>query len=132
MEDTKKLAQARRRRVRRLRFTAGLRDAALHHRAKLLVLLAYLLTVTWVWRNRGTFPFSFPKDGLSGMIFERCFSFAILVVCVTLFVEIIIALGMPRGASIIQNDLAEAGFSNAKGMPPLLLSVYKGVHEHSF
>ena len=130
MED-KKLAQTRRRHIRRLRFSAGLRDLTFHHRVKLLVVLGYLLGLVLVWCNRGALLMPFPKEGISGMILQWCVSLAILSVGVALLPEIIIELGTPRRTARIQNDMTEAGFTNAEGLPPLLLAAYKGAHDHS-
>lgn len=130
MED-KKLAQARRWHIHRLRFTAGLRDLTLHHRAKLLVVLGYFLGLVLVWCNRGALLMPFPKEGISGVILQWCVSLVILSVGVALLPEIIIALGTPRRTARIQNDMTEAGFTNAEGLPPLLLAIYKGTHNHS-
>lgn len=129
--NNKKLTQTRRRHIRRLRFAAGLRDIAIYHRAKTLILLAYLVAVIWVWCNREALPFPIPKDGVLGTIFQAVVSFGIIVVGVALLLEIIIALGTPRRASRIQDNLTEAGFTNDLNFPPLLLSAYKGTYEHS-
>lgn len=129
-DKNKKLAQTRRQHVRRVRFMAGLRNLAIHHRAKLLVLLAYLLAVVLVWHNRGILLFPFPGSGIFDTIIRRCFSLAILIVGVALLPEIIIALGIPWGTARIHDNLRQAGFVNAVELPPLLLSIYKGEYEH--
>lgn len=126
--NDKKLTQARQQHIRNLRFMAGLRDAATHHRAKLAVLLGYLLAAALVWGNWDKLLSPVANSGIPGMVFQGCASVAALIVGATAFVELIIAFGTPRAADKIQNDLKEAGFTNAAQIPPLLLSVYRWEH----
>jgi len=128
IRDTEKQAQARQRHIRRLRFMAGLRDAVTHHRAKLAVLLGYLLAAALVWGNWEKILSPVSNSSIPSMVFRGCASIAALIVGAAVFVELIIALGTPRAAYKVQNDLWEAGFTNAAKIPPLLLSVYRWEH----
>ncbi len=121
MED-KKLAEARRRAIRRHRFTAGLREIITCHRAKAIIFLAYLLGTSWAWVNRDK-----ALTLLSGgyPLLYHGLSLTLLLVALVLLVEIIIALGTPRRAAQIQAALVEAGFVNSSRLPPLLFSVHK-------
>lgn len=129
--EKKKLDRARRQHVRRLRFMAGLRNLATLNPAKLLALLGYLLAVVWVWCSRGTLPLPFSNGDIFDTMFRSCFSLVILLIAGVLLPEVIIALGTPLGATRIQNDLTEAGFTNSVGLPPLLLCAYKGESKRS-
>ncbi len=121
MED-KKLAEARRREIRRHRFSSGLREIITYHRAKALILLAYLLGVLWGWINRGK-VLTLLSEGHP--LLYHGLSLTLLLVALVLLVEIIIALGTPRRAAKIQAALVEAGFVNSSRLPPLLFSVHK-------
>lgn len=121
-ENTKKLTEANRRHIRRLRFTAGLREMTIYHRAKALVPLAYLLALFLAWANRGAVlaPISCGKP-----LVYHSMGFALLFAGLVALMEIIIILGTPRGAAKMQNSLVEAGFVNSSRLPPLLLSIRK-------
>lgn len=67
MED-KKLAQAKRRSIRRQRFRAGLREITIYHRGKALIPLAYLLLLAWVWGKRA--KILMPISGDSGLLYH--------------------------------------------------------------
>lgn len=121
MED-KKLAEARRREIRRHRFSSGLREIITYHRAKALILLAYLLGVLWGWINRGK-VLTLLSEGHP--LLYHGLSLTLLLVALVLLVEIIITLGTPRRAAKIQAALVEAGFVNSSRLPPLLFSVHK-------
>lgn len=121
MED-KKLAEARRRAIRRHRFAAGLREIITYHRAKAIILLAYLLGTSWAWMNRGKVLTLF--SGGYPLLYHGL-SLTLLLAALALLVEIIIALGTPQRAAQIQAALVEAGFVNSSRLPPLLFSVHK-------
>lgn len=125
MED-KKQAQARRREIHRRRFAAGLREITIHHRAKALIPLVYLLALTWAWINRA--KVLAPLTGGDRLVYHSV-SFALLLVALVLLVEIIVALGTPRRAAKIQAALVEAGFVNSTRTPPLLFSVRKAADQ---
>ena len=127
-QDKDKLTRVRLRHVRYLRFSAGIRELAIHHRAKLVILVGYLLVIAFMWAIRGLIPLPIPNGSISEIVLRECISIAILIVGVAIFIEIIIALGRPRDASVIENNLIEAGFTNDTGIPPLLLATYKGKH----
>lgn len=118
--EQKKLTEAKRREVRRQRFTAGLREVITYHRAKALVPLAYLLALVWAWTKRGV-----TLNTLSGgnSLAYHSLSIALFLVALVFFAEIIIALGTPQKVDKIQASLIEAGFVNSSGVPPLLFSV---------
>lgn len=118
--EQKKLTEAKRREVRRQRFTAGLREVITYHRAKALVPLTYLLALVWAWTKRGVALNTLLGDN---SLAYHSLSLALLLVALVLFVEIIIALGTPQKAEKIQASLIEAGFVNSSGVPPLLFSV---------
>lgn len=120
-KDTKKQVAARRRKVRRQRFTAGLRDMTTYHRAKALIPLAYLLILALLWANRSRALV--PLLGC-GMLYH-CVSFVLLFMGIVSLGEIIIILGKPIGAEKVENALIEAGFVNSTRKPPLLFSIHK-------
>lgn len=121
-ENTRKLTEARRRHIRRLRFTAGLQEMTTYHRAKALVPLAYLLVLFLAWTNRGAVLTHISSD--EPLVYHSM-GFALLFVGLVALVEIIIVLGTPRGSAKIENALVEAGFVNSSRLPPLLFSVRK-------
>lgn len=125
-ENTKKLTEVRRRHIRRLRFTAGLREMTTYHRAKALVPLAYLLALFLAWVNRSAVLTHISSD--EPLVYHSM-GFALLFVGLVALVEIIIVLGTPRGSAKIENALVEAGFVNSTRTPPLLFSVRKAADQ---
>lgn len=128
MNGTKKPTAAQRRKMRRLRLAAGIRDMTTYHRTKVLIPLMYLLAMAFVWMNRG--KILIPIAGKTPLIYYSV-SFTLLLVALVVLEEIIIALGTPRGTAKIQEALVEAGFVNAVCMPPLLLSIHKAADQGS-
>lgn len=126
MNDTKKLTATQQRKMRRLRFVAGIRDMTTYHRAKALIPMAYLLVVAFAWMNRGRIFFPVIKEN---PLIYHSISFVLLLVALLILVEIIIAIGTPGGAIKIQGALIEAGFVNAIRRPPLLLSIHKAADQ---
>lgn len=128
-ENNEQNAQIKRRYVRRQRFYSGLRELTVHHRAKVLIPLVYLLALSLAWVNRGAV---LKPIFDSNPLVSHSMSFALLFVGVFILVEIIIVLGTPRKASEIQNALVEAGFVNSSSFPPLLFSIRKAAKAYIY
>ena len=118
----------RRKYERNHRFWAGIREITVYRYAKLLIPLAYLLVLFFVWKSCiGVFSVLSKNE-----IVVQSVSFSLLFVGIVGLIEVVVILGTPRKAQTTQNALMEAGFTNALHSPPLLLSVRKAGSRHIY